>query len=140
MRSPPPEGEGAAETACGELTTTPIPCPPAPLGGRRERKSGVKFSPGRRIIECFGLEGTVRGHLAQPPCSKPGHLQLDQAAKSPVQRGLECFQGWGLVVVFPQFATKNHTVTLSLLPPPWWGGEENQKEKGKNLWIGRRTV
>jgi len=30
-----------------------------------------------RIIECFGLEGTVRGHLAQPPCSEQGHLQLD---------------------------------------------------------------
>jgi len=23
-----------------------------------------------RIIECFGLEGTFRGHLAQPPCSE----------------------------------------------------------------------
>jgi len=30
-----------------------------------------------RIIECFGLDGTLRGHLAQPPCSKQGHLQLE---------------------------------------------------------------
>ena len=38
MRSPPPEEEGAAaETTCDELTATPIPCPPVPLGGRRER-------------------------------------------------------------------------------------------------------
>jgi len=29
----------------------------------------------------------------------------------------------------PQFVTKNHTVTLSLLPPSWWDREENQKEK-----------
>jgi len=42
-------------------------------------------------------------------------------------------------VVLPQFATKNHAVTLSLLPPPRWDGEENQKEKGKNSWV-RITV
>jgi len=47
VRSPPPEEEGAAETTCDELTITPIPCPPAPLGGRRERKSGMKLSLGR---------------------------------------------------------------------------------------------
>jgi len=41
-------------------------------------------------------------------------------------------------VVLPQFATKNHAVTLSL--PPRWNGEENQKEKGKNSWVGMRTV
>jgi len=29
-------------------------------------------------------------------------------------------------VVLPQFATKNQAVTLSLLPPPQWDGEENQ--------------
>jgi len=29
------EGQGVAETTCDELTITPIPCPPAPLGGRR---------------------------------------------------------------------------------------------------------
>jgi len=28
------EEEGAAETTCDELIITPIPCPPAPLGGR----------------------------------------------------------------------------------------------------------
>jgi len=30
-----PEEEGAAEITCDELTTTPIPCSPAPLGGKR---------------------------------------------------------------------------------------------------------
>ena len=34
VRSLPPEEEGTAET-CGELTVTPIPHHPAPLGGRR---------------------------------------------------------------------------------------------------------
>ena len=33
VRSPPPEEERAAETTCDELTITPIPRPPAPLGG-----------------------------------------------------------------------------------------------------------
>jgi len=28
------------------------------------------------IIECFGLEGTFRGHPAHPPCSEQGLLQL----------------------------------------------------------------
>ncbi|GAB0176110.1 zinc finger and BTB domain-containing protein 5 [Grus japonensis] len=32
-----PEEEGAAETTCDELTPTPIPRPPVPLWGRRER-------------------------------------------------------------------------------------------------------
>jgi len=36
-------------------------------------------------------------------------------------------------VVLPQFATKNHTVTLSLLSPALWDGEENQKEKKQKL-------
>jgi len=44
------------------------------------------------------------------------------------------------VVVLPQFATQNHAVTLSLLPPPRWDGQENQKQKGKNSWAGMRTV
>ena len=49
MRSPPPEGQGAAETACDELTVTPIPCPPALLRGKGvDREPGVKLSPGRR--------------------------------------------------------------------------------------------
>jgi len=47
-------------------------------------------------MECFGLEETFKGYLAQPPCSEQGHLLLDQAGQSPVQPGLECFQGWGI--------------------------------------------
>jgi len=35
-----------------------------------------------RIAECFGLERKFRGHLAQTPCSKRGHLQLHQVAQS----------------------------------------------------------
>jgi len=46
-----------------------------------------------RIIECSGLEGTFRGHLAQPPCSEQRHLQSDQVAQSAVRPGLKCFQG-----------------------------------------------
>ena len=35
VRSPSPEKEGAAETMCGELSATTIPCPPTPLWQRR---------------------------------------------------------------------------------------------------------
>jgi len=48
VRSPLPEKEGEAETMCDELTTIPIPHPPVPLVGRRQRKSGVKLSLERR--------------------------------------------------------------------------------------------
>jgi len=34
-----------------------------------------------KIIECFGLEGTFKSHLVQPPCNEQGHLQLDQVAQ-----------------------------------------------------------
>jgi len=42
------------------------------------------------------LEGTFKGHLAQPRCNEQGHLQLDQVAQSPIQPDLECFQGWDI--------------------------------------------
>jgi len=48
------------------------------------------------ITESFELEGILKGHLVPLPCSEQGHLQLDQAAQSPVQSGLKCLRGWGL--------------------------------------------
>jgi len=48
VRSPPPEEEGAAETTCDELTTDPIPRPPALLRvGKRER-NGSEAEPGKK--------------------------------------------------------------------------------------------
>jgi len=47
VRSPPPEEEGAAETACDELAVNLIPRPPAPLGGRRETH-GTEAEPGKK--------------------------------------------------------------------------------------------
>jgi len=41
------------------------------------------------------LEGTFKGHLAQPPCSEQGDLKLDQVAQTPVQPGLATFPGMG---------------------------------------------
>jgi len=40
------EEEGGTETTYDELTASSIPHRPAPLGGRRQRKSGEKSSPG----------------------------------------------------------------------------------------------
>jgi len=42
------------------------------------------------------LEATFKDHLAQPPYVEQGHLQPDQIAQSPIQPGLDCFQGWGI--------------------------------------------
>jgi len=57
VRSPSPEEEGAAETTCDELTITPIPRPPALLGGRRERnRSEVEPGKKRGVGErCFKI-------------------------------------------------------------------------------------
>lgn len=30
----------------------------------------------------------------QPPCHVQGHFPLEQVSQSPIQLGLECFQGW----------------------------------------------
>jgi len=43
VRSLPPEEEGEAETVSDELTATPIPCPPMPLGGRGRGEKGEKW-------------------------------------------------------------------------------------------------
>ena len=48
-----------------------------------------------RIIEWFGLEGTLKIIWFQPPCHQQGHLPPDQVAQSSVQPGLEPCQGGG---------------------------------------------
>jgi len=42
------EQEGVADTRCDGLTTTPIPHLPAPCGGRKETKLGVRLSLGSK--------------------------------------------------------------------------------------------
>lgn len=37
------------------------------------------------MMEWFGLDGTFRGHLVQPPCCEQGHLELNQVVQSPFQ-------------------------------------------------------
>jgi len=41
------EEEGAAETTCDELTLTPFPRHPVPLGGRKERNRS-EVEPGKK--------------------------------------------------------------------------------------------
>ena len=48
-----------------------------------------------RIIEWFGLEGTLKLMWFQPPCHEQGHLPPAQVAQSSVQPGLEHCQGGG---------------------------------------------
>ena len=50
VRSSSPEEQGAAETTYDELTATPIPSPPALLGGRRQRKTGSEVEPRKKGV------------------------------------------------------------------------------------------
>ena len=47
--------------------------------------AGADFAEGVlwRVIELFGLEGTLKGNLVQLPCSEQGHLQLEQVLRAP---------------------------------------------------------
>lgn len=53
-----------------------------------------------RIIEQFGLEGTLKGLVVQRPCNDQGHLQPNQVAQSPVQSGLA-------LCAFPRFSIRS---------------------------------
>ena len=50
----------------------------------------------QKIIEWFGLERTFKIIYLQPPCYRQEYLPLGQVAESPIQPGLECFQGGGI--------------------------------------------
>jgi len=74
----------------GQEITKPLVC-----GGRSEQVLGnALFRYRYRIIVWFGLEGTFKGHLVQPPCNEQGHLPLDQVAQSPIQPDLVRFKQW----------------------------------------------
>ena len=47
----------------------------------------------RRMMECFGLEGTLNIIVFQPSCYGQRHLPLDLVAQSNIQSGLEHCQG-----------------------------------------------
>jgi len=50
-----------------------------------------RISQNHRIIEWFGLEGTLKIIWFQPSCHEQGHLPLAQVAQSSIQPGLEHF-------------------------------------------------
>ena len=71
----------------------------------------------KNFMEWFGLEGTLKGQLVQPPHGEQGHLHLDQVAQSPVQPDLECFQGWGIYHLSGQpLAVFHHPHCKKFLP------------------------
>lgn len=57
-----------------------------------DNPSSVEFS-AHRIIEWFGMEGTLKIVSFQPPCL--GHFSPDQVAQSFILPGLQHSQGWG---------------------------------------------
>jgi len=62
-----------------------------------------------------GKGPSFKAHLLQPPCHVQGHLQPDEAAHSPIQPGLEKFQGWGISHCYGQ-------------PVPWFCHPRQKKK------------
>jgi len=59
-------------------------------------KKGIRQNRDQRIIEWFGLEGTIQDTRFQALCHWQGYPPLDQVAQRPIQPGLEHCQGGGI--------------------------------------------
>ncbi|KAK4828096.1 hypothetical protein QYF61_023458 [Mycteria americana] len=79
VRSPPPEEEGALETTCDELTTTPIPRPPEPLSG--EEGWRLNHFPGQPVPMLDNPFSEVKFPNIQ---SKPPLAQLEAISSHPI--------------------------------------------------------
>jgi len=66
------------------------------LESKREKQLESENYKYYRIIEWFGLDGTLKIIWFQSPCHEQGHPPLDQVAQSSIQPGLEQFQGGGI--------------------------------------------
>lgn len=49
-----------------------------------------------RIIECQGLEGTLKIIEPQSPCHGQKYFPVDQIAQGLIQPSFECYLGWGI--------------------------------------------
>jgi len=58
-----------------------------------QNHTNAVFQKENRVIEFFELEGAIKSHPVQLPCSEQGHLHLCQGAQGPVLPNLECLQG-----------------------------------------------
>lgn len=73
------------------------------------------------IIESLELDGISKGHL---PCHEQGQPLLGQVTQSPIQPGLECFQGLGIQrhykdnTIIKQFTSKLKHLAANLLAVP----------------------
>ena len=70
------------------------------------------------------LEGTLKGHPVQLPCSEQGHLQLDQVVQSSIQPDLQCLQDQGIWA----HADRGHPSGLGDWHP--WQGTPSTAPKG----------
>jgi len=62
-------------------------------GGSPESRRVLHFILNHRMV---WIGRDLWHHLLPPPCYRQGHLPLAQVAHSPIQPGLECFQGGGI--------------------------------------------
>lgn len=95
------------QTSSEHLLTHAFPCP-----------TFFKL-PSHRTTELLELEGILKGHLLQLPCSDQGHPQLNQVAYSLVQPGLDCLQGWASITSLGNLflcLTASVVKTFSLYP------------------------
>ena len=78
--------------------------------------------------ECFGLEGTFRGHLAQPPCSEQGQLMTLRELI-----GLMQIPWWKTVLRHLLFHMQNKTGWITGWTLTWLGWRKAEFSQGLPL-------
>lgn len=73
------------------------------------------FSPHyHRIMEWFGVEGTLKSSSSSPSAVGQVAKSLDQVAQSPVQPGLEHFQEWDICNYVAKMSGENVLLCISV--------------------------
>jgi len=98
----------------GLLVGSTCPCVPKAI-------ESIRIPKGHRIIEAFELEGTLKCHLSQLPCSAQRHhisirCVCIRWCSEPPQSDLECLQEWGILHLSGQPVLVPHHPYCKKLP------------------------
>ena len=68
--------------------------------------------------EWFELEGTLKDHLDQPPCTEQGHLQLHQVLKDPLKSSTKLWKRVFIKSALPILAASLKAASFCMRPKP----------------------